>query len=124
MTIVTVVLWLVAAVVLALWLGRTWSSTTLRGDTTRKKLITSGVDAVVALAFVRAVAPPPGAWSWSWPIAAGIVGLGLAGAIRQWSALPWRKPKQDPHASAPRARAVAGTAAYAVVGAALVALLA
>ena len=65
------------------------------------------VDAVVLLALVRAVAPPPGLWSWAWVAAAGVVGLGVAHAALRWSQLP-------------TGRALP-TAAYAVLGALVVA---
>lgn len=123
MTIVNIALWLLAAALSALWLGRTWSERSYHART-RATLITSGVDVVVALALVRALAPPPGIWSWLWLPAAAIVGLGLAGAIRRWSSLPWRLPKGAESGPQPTGKAIAGAVAYAVVGAAMVAVLA
>jgi hypothetical protein len=54
----------------------------------RFALVRAAVDAVVLLALVRAVAPPPGLWSWAWVAAAGVVGLGVARAALRWSHLP------------------------------------
>jgi hypothetical protein len=54
----------------------------------RFALVRAVVDAVVLLAVVRAVAPPPGLWSWAWVAAAGVVGLGVARAALRWSHLP------------------------------------
>jgi hypothetical protein len=54
----------------------------------RAALVRSAVDAVVVLALVRAVAPPPGIWSWVWVVAAGVVGLGVARAALRWPQLP------------------------------------
>ena len=38
--------------------------------------------------LVRAIAPPPGIWSWVWVVAAGVVGLGVARAALRWPHLP------------------------------------
>ena len=54
----------------------------------RAALVRSAVDAVVVLALVRAVAPPPGIWSWVWVVAAGVVGIGVARAALRWPHLP------------------------------------
>lgn len=54
----------------------------------RAGLVRAAVDAVVVLAVVRAVAPPPGAWSWAWVAAAGVVGLGVARTALRWPHLP------------------------------------
>ena len=48
----------------------------------------SGVDAVVALALVRALAPPPGLGVWVWVAAAVAVGVGAAGVIVRWRTVP------------------------------------
>jgi len=55
--------------------------------TDRSALVRATVDAVVLLALVRAVAPPPGLWSWAWVAAAGVVGLGVARAALRWPRL-------------------------------------
>jgi hypothetical protein len=117
MSFLIIGVWLLAAAVVALWLGRTWSPRAARART-RATLVTSGVDAVVILAVVRAVAPPPAAWSWLWLVAAALIGVGLAGAVRRWPTLPWRER------SAGERSAVAGTVVYAAVGAGLLAVLA
>lgn len=135
--IITIGIWLVAAAQVAAWLSRTWSPRLGRART-RAVLIKSGVGAVVVLAGVRALAPPPAAWSWLWLILSALVGVGLAGAIRRWSALPWRDPKReskrdpdrdpkDVSKPAPRGgerAAIAGTAVYVAIGAGLLAVLA
>jgi len=54
----------------------------------RAALVRAAVDAVVVLALVRAVAPPPGIWSWVWVVAAGVVGFGVARAALRWPHLP------------------------------------
>ena len=54
----------------------------------RAALVRAAVDAVVVLALVRAVVPPPGIWSWVWVVAAGVVGLGVARAALRWPHLP------------------------------------
>jgi hypothetical protein len=123
MTIVNIALWLLAAALAALWLGRTASRGTFRAKT-RVTLITAGVDVMVALALVRALAPPPGVWSWLWLPAAAVVGLGLAGAIRRWSHLPWRRPKGTEPGPQPTGRTITGALAYAALGAAMVVVLA
>ncbi len=65
--IVAVVLWLIAAVGVVVFVGRAWSLGPLVAKG-RGQLLRSGVDAVVALALVRALAPPPGPGSGSgWP---------------------------------------------------------
>ena len=53
----------------------------------RAALVRAAVDAVVVLALVRAVAPPPGIWSWVW-VVAGVVGFGVARAALRWPHLP------------------------------------
>ena len=73
----------------------------------RATLVRAAVDAVVVLALVRAVAPPPGLWSWLWVAAAGVVGVGVARAALRWPHLP--------------AGLVPPTAAYLVLGALVVA---
>ena len=72
----------------------------------RAALVRPAVDAVVLLALVRALAPPPDSWSWVWVAAAGVVGLGVAGAALRWPRLP-------------TGRALP-TAAYVVLGALVV----
>jgi hypothetical protein len=64
----------------------------------------STVDAVVLLAFVRAVMPPLGLLSWAWVIAAVGVGIGIAGVIRRWPTLGWDAPssESDPTSRASR----------------------
>ena len=54
----------------------------------RAALVRAAVDAVVVLALVRAVAPPPGIWSWVWVVAAGVVGFRVARAALRWPHLP------------------------------------
>jgi hypothetical protein len=54
----------------------------------RAALVRAAVDAVVVLALVRAVAPPPGIWSWVWVVVAGVVGFGVARAALRWPHLP------------------------------------
>jgi hypothetical protein len=111
--------WLLAAAMVAVWLCRTWSPRRGRART-RAVLITSGTDAVVILAAVRAIAPPPPAWAWLWLVAAALVGVGLAGAVRRWPALPWREPKPGRAAGARTAaageRTAVGGARTAVAG--------
>jgi len=63
--------------------------------------------AALVRAAVDAVAPPPGAWSWVWVVAAGVVGFGVARAALRWPHLP--------------AGRVLPTAAYLVLGALVVA---
>jgi hypothetical protein len=85
--IIAVVLWLLAAVGVVVFVARAWS---LRALTTtgRGKLVRSGVDAVVALALVRALAAPPGPAVWRWVAAAGAVGMGVAGVLLRGRAVP------------------------------------
>jgi len=78
-----------------------------RAAADRSALVRAAVDAVVVLALVRAVAPPPGLWSWAWVVAAAVVGLGVARAALRW-----------PHLPAGRALP---TAAYVALGAPVVA---
>jgi hypothetical protein len=63
MIMVDIALWLLAAAVSVLWLGRTWSHGMFRAKT-RANPITSGVDVVVALAVLsrsrRAARPDSG----------------------------------------------------------------
>ncbi|MHA6624026.1 hypothetical protein ACU61A_01330 [Pseudonocardia sichuanensis] len=97
---------------------RAWSARFAARD--RYALVSSGVDAVVVLTAVRAVAPPPIALSWLWVAAAGAVGFGVAGAVLRWPALGWAPPGSG--GSGGR-RAVAA-AVYAVAGAGLLVVLA
>ena len=107
--IIAIVLWLLAAVCVAVLVARAWS---LRPWTAKGRgtLVRSGVDAVVALAVVRALAPPPGPGVWLWVAAAVAVGVGAAGVIH------WRTVPRD----ARRWTSVV----YAVVGLVLVVVLA
>jgi len=83
----TVVL-LVALAMVALQVLRAWPRGRFAAPG-RYELVGSTVDAVVALALVRAVAPPPEALSWVWVAAAVAVGVGCAGAVLRWPALGW-----------------------------------
>ncbi len=85
--IVASVLWLLAAVCVVVFVARSWSlrPLTVAG---RGQLLRSGVDAVVALALVRALAPPPGPGVWLWVLAAVAVGVGAAGVIVHWRTVP------------------------------------
>ena len=85
-------------------------STGRRAAADRAALVRAAVDAVVVLALVRAVAPPPGIWSWAWVAAAGVVGLGVARAALRWPQLPTGR--------------VLPTAAYAALGALVLAVTA
>lgn len=96
------------------------------GASDRHRLVTSVVDAVVVLAFVRAVVPHDELSSWIWVGAAGLVGVAAAGAVLHWGGRPWKTARKgssrpDP---VPRHRPNLATAAYLTVGAALVAILA
>ena len=107
--IIAIVLWLLAAVCVAVFVAPAWS---LRPWTAKGRgtLVRSGVDAVVALAVVRALAPPPGAGIWLWVAAAVAVGAGAAGVIMRW-----RTPPDGRRWT---------TAAYGLVGLCLVGVLA
>ena len=108
--IVASVLWLLAIAGVVVFLGRAWS----RGPLVTKErgqLVRSGVDAVVALALVRALAPPPGPGVWLWVAAAVAVGIGVAGVIVRWRTVPSDGRRWT-------------TVAYGLVGLALVAVLA
>ncbi|MHA6623622.1 hypothetical protein [Pseudonocardia sp. DLS-67] len=107
----TVVL-LVALAMVANQVLRAWSRGRFAAPG-RYELVGSTVDAVVALALVRAVAPPPDALSWVWVAAAAAVGVGVAGAILRWPTLGW--------AGGHRRLLAAG---YAVAGAGVLAVLA
>jgi len=85
--IIAVVLWVLAAAGAVVFVGRAWSLGPLVAKT-RGQLVRSGVDAVVALALVRALAPPPGLGVWVWVAAAVAVGVGAAGAILRWRSVP------------------------------------
>jgi len=85
--IIAGVLWLVAVVCVAVFVARAWSLRPLK-VTGRGKLVRSGVDAVVALALVRALTPPPGPVVWLWVTAAVAVGVGVAGVIVHWRTAP------------------------------------
>ena len=108
--IVAIVLWLLAAVCVVVFVGRSWSlrPLTVRG---RGQLLRSGVDAVVALALVRALAPPPGPGAWLWVLAAVAVGVGTAGVIVHWRTVPPEGRRRT-------------TVAYLLIGLVLVVVLA
>src|ERR1700754_519125 len=118
-------LWLFAVMMTGNQVLRAWSRGAFAAPN-RFVLVSSTVDAVVVLAFVRAVLPPPGLLSWGWVIAAVGVGIGIAGAILRWPTLGWDAPSPEntpPRASRPTVRAIlAGI--YAVVGAGLVVVFA
>ncbi|GAA1170491.1 hypothetical protein GCM10009608_03630 [Pseudonocardia alaniniphila] len=99
---------------------RAWSRGAFAAPS-RFVLVSSTVDAVVALAFMRAVVPPPGLLSWVWVIAAVAVGIGIAGVILRWPTVGWDAPTSRP--SRPAMRAVL-TGIYAAAGAGLVVVLA
>jgi hypothetical protein len=103
---------LVAVAMVAARVLRAWSRGRLAAPG-RYELVGSTVDAVVALALVRAVAPPPAPLSWVWVGAAVAVGVGAAGAIRRWPDLGW--PTRHRRLLA---------AGYAVAGAGLLVVLA
>ena len=137
--IIAAVFWFLTLVVVALFVGRGWSAVGSRrarsgtSDTSdarpasrarmqlrvrdgvfavhsRDQVVRSGVDAVVLLAMVRALFPPPGWSSWLWVAALVAAGFGVAGLIVSWRELsPGRRPWS--------------TLAYAAVGAALVVVL-
>lgn len=108
--IIAVVLWVLAAAGAAVFVGRAWSLGPLVPKT-RGQLVRSGVDAVVALSLVRALAPPPGLGVWVWTAAIVAVGIGAAGAILHWRSVP------------PEGRRWT-TAVYALVGLLLIVVLA
>jgi len=85
--IIAVVLWSLGAAGAAVFVGRAWSLGPLVART-RNQLVRSGVDAVVALALVRALAPPPGLGVWVWVASVVAVGVGAAGAILHWRSVP------------------------------------
>lgn len=103
-------LWLLAAVCVAVFVARAWSlgPLTVKG---RGQLLRSGVDAVVALALVRALAPPPGPGTWLWVAAVVAVGIGAAGVIVRRRTVPRDARRWT-------------TVVYAVVGLVLVVVLA
>ncbi|GAA3071231.1 hypothetical protein GCM10010464_39370 [Pseudonocardia yunnanensis] len=113
-------LWLFAVMMTGNQVLRAWSRGAFAAPS-RFVLVSSTVDAVVALAFVRAVIPPPGLLSWAWVIAAVAVGIGIAGVILRWPTLGWGAPTSG--TSRPTMRAVL-TAIYAAVGAGMVVVLA
>ncbi|MDN5763034.1 MAG: hypothetical protein L0H41_12045, partial [Microlunatus sp.] len=85
--IISVVLWLVAVALVVIFVGRAWSLGSLAAKG-RGQLVRTGVDAVVALALVRALVPPPGLGAWVWVAAAVAVGIGVAGIILGWPNVP------------------------------------
>ena len=108
--IIAGVLWLLAGVCAVVFVARAWSLGYLAVKG-RGQLLRCGVDAVVALTLVRALAPPPGPAVWLWVAAAVAVGVGAAGAMVRWRTVP-----------PDRRRWI--TVAYVVVGLALVVVLA
>lgn len=108
--IIGIVVWVLAAVAVGLFVARAWSRGALAA-TARGPLARSGVDAVVALALVRAVAPPPGAGAWLWVVAVVAVGVGVAGLILRRRTLPAERRRWT-------------TVVYAVVGLVIVVVLA
>lgn len=116
-TVIAIVVGLVALVMVGSQVLRAWSRNRYAA-TNRYVLVSSTVDAVVMLALVRAVQPPPGLLSWVWVAAAGAVGLGIAGAVLRWPELGWTNPGSSARRGAVRA------AIYAGVGTGLVAVLA
>jgi hypothetical protein len=115
-----IVVLVVAAAVVTAQVLRAWSVRFAARD--RYALVSATVDAVVVLAAVRAVAPPPVALSWLWVAAAGAVGFGVAGAILRWPALAWTPAAGDGAGRSRRRAALA--AVYAAVGAGLLVVLA
>jgi hypothetical protein len=119
-------LWLFAVLMTGNQLLRTWSQGASAAPS-RFALVSSTVDAVVVLAFVRAVVPPPDLLSWAWVIAAVGVGIGIAGVILRWPEVGWDVPSTEnapaSHPSRPTMRAVL-TGIYAAGGAGLVVVLA
>jgi hypothetical protein len=87
-TLIGALVMLVALAMVTNQVLRTWSHGRFAAPS-RYELVGSTVDAVVALALVRAVAPPPDPLSWVWVAAAVAVGIGVAGAILRWPALGW-----------------------------------
>jgi hypothetical protein len=108
--ITQIVLWIIGAAMVAAfvarawgWSGRLWPKTRRSaadattnersgaspgsGGQGRPQLVRAGLDATVALALVRALAPPPGWGSWIWVAGAVAVGVGVAGAILRWGSL-------------------------------------
>ena len=108
--IIAGVLWLLAVFCVVAFVARSWSLGPLAVKG-RGQLVRSGVDAVVALALVRALAAPPGPGVWLWVAAAAAVGVGTAGVIARWRTVP------------PDGRRWT-SAAYALVGLGLVVVLA
>jgi hypothetical protein len=138
--IISAVFWLVTVAVVAIFVARAWTParrSSARSRTrswrraraagrtqeesgrrqrdsparSREVLVRSGVDAVVLLAMVRALFPPPVSASWLWVGAVVAVGVGVAGVIVRWRGLP-------------SSRRCWTTVAYAMVGAGLVVVLA
>ena len=108
--IIAIVLWLLAGAGVVVFVARAWSVGPLVAKG-RGQLVRSGVDAVVALALVRALAPPPGLGVWLWVLAAAAVGFGAAGVIVRWRTVPAERRRWT-------------TVAYVLVGLLLVVVLA
>jgi hypothetical protein len=119
-------LWLFAVVMIGNQVLRAWSQGAFAAPD-RYALVSSTVDAVVVLALVRAVMPPPGLLSWAWVIAAVGVGIGFAGVILRWPTLGWDTPRTEDaptsRPSRPTMRAIL-SGIYAAGGAGLVVVLA
>jgi hypothetical protein len=93
---------------------RAWSVRFAAPD--RYVLVGSTVEAVVVLAAVRAVAPPPVPLSWLWVAAAGAVGFGIAGAVLRWPTLGWTPSGEDGSGGGVARRRAALAAGYAAIG--------
>jgi hypothetical protein len=119
-------LWLFAVMLIGNQMLRAWSQGAFAAPN-RFVLVSSTVDAIVALAFVRAVIPPPGLLSWAWVIAAVGVGIGIAGVILRWPTVGWDAPSTENAPTSPPSRPTARevlTGIYAAGGAGLVVVLA
>lgn len=108
--IISVACWALAATFVMIFVGRAWALAPLRAKDTAH-VVRAGVDAVVALAVVRALFPPPGWTSWIWVLAVGAVGVGLAGLVLT-------------RTSRPAARRRWPTLVYLALGGGLLAILA
>lgn len=108
--IIQVVFWVLSVAFVTIFVGRAWSLGPLRAKS-RDQVVRSAIDAVVVLAAVRALFPPPDWASWLWVVATVAVGIGIAGVIIGWRSWPSTKRWW-------------ATAIYVVIGAALVVVLA
>lgn len=118
--IIAAVFWLLTVVTVALFVRRAWrpspapstdGAPASLGGGDRSRLVRSAVDAIVMLAIVRALFPPPGWGSWLWSVAVVAASLGVAGVIVGWRRHPAGRRRWT-------------TIGYAVVGAGLVTVLA